>query len=191
MTGTRSAWALSIPIAALGCLAAHWFAYAAAHPDPASRGRALQASGHGYLMHAPLLLAGVVTVVLVALLRESVRAARGARSAPPPAWLFAFMPAAAFTLQEHAERLLAGADPFVIRQPVFLLGLALQLPFGLLAFWLARAVLRAAQAVGEAFASEPAPRLPRPVALCVPQREVVYAPPHARAYAQRGPPRLG
>jgi hypothetical protein len=47
----------------------------------------------------------------------------------------------------------------LVGNPTFLLGLALQLPFGLLAWLLARAILRAAEALGSLLA--PRPRLPR------------------------------
>jgi hypothetical protein len=68
-------------------------------------------------------------------------------------------------------------------------GLALQLPFGALAWLAARLLLRAAERLGRALAAAPPRR--RPLALpLLPAREPELAPlsPLARALAKRGPP---
>ena len=61
---------------------------------------------------------------------------RGA--ANPPAWPFPVLAVGAFVAQEHLERLLhTGELPWLLTSPAFLVGLALQLPFALAAWWLA------------------------------------------------------
>jgi hypothetical protein len=103
------------------------------------------------------------------------------------------LPPLAFTVQEHAERLLySGHMPWTtVLAPNFLLGLAFQLPFSLAALLLAWALDTAAHALGQALAAhvpEPsvsmfvpaplyAPAVPRPAGL-------------ARGYGERAPPLL-
>ena len=122
------AWLLTLPLTAAGVLCAHALAYAA-----------LGASGgglHAYLAHAPQLGAVLATVSLVALVHET-------RAGPAPAWPFAAFALVAFAAQEHAERLVhTGELPWLLPSPVFLAGLALQLPFALAAWLLARWLLR-------------------------------------------------
>jgi hypothetical protein len=190
VTSTRSAWLASAPVAAAGCLAAHWGGYAATHPDASDRAQALAAGGHGYLADLPLIFAGAVAALVLALAREAVRAARGRPSAAPPAYVFALVPPAAFVAQEHAERLLVGASwTDVALQPSFLVGLALQVPFGLFAVVIARGLLRAAQLAGVAFGAPAA--LPRiaPSSAVPALLSLVPRPVPALAHAGRGPPR--
>jgi hypothetical protein len=121
---------LVLPLAAAGTLVAHAAAYAALG--------APSEGVHGYLAHLPQLL---MLLALPALLSAAITA----RSTVPPAWPFAATSIALFVLQEHVERLAhTGSLPFLLDRPVFLLGLALQLPVGLVVWLLARALLRAA-----------------------------------------------
>jgi hypothetical protein len=85
---------------------------------------------------------------------------------------------------EHLERLGHGA-PWLLANPVFLLGLALQLPFALAAWWIARTVLRL-----EVRARRRPARRPR-LALGLVQAFVspIPAPTQARP-RPRGPPAL-
>jgi len=104
------------------------------------------------------------------------------------------LPLVGFSVQEHLERVIhLGEIPTAAAiEPTFLLGLALQLPFALAAFALARLLLRAADHVGRALrARPPHPRVrprghavrPRPVAL--PLQRVA-----GLGYTERGPPAL-
>src|SRR2546427_3612511 len=64
------------------------------------------------------------------------------RTGPPPARLL-LLPPLAYVLQEVAERLLH-AESFLFNpahEPAFLLALVLQVPFGIVAFFLGRALL--------------------------------------------------
>jgi hypothetical protein len=152
MQNPRLPWLLSLPLMAAGCLGAHSAAYRLvepATPEPA----------HGYLTVAPLLLAIGVALGVVAALR-SVLAGHAPAGVPP--YLFALLPPLAFTLQEHLERVLQTGSPLATAlEPAFLLGLALQLPFALCAFVLARSLFRVAEAAGNLLSS-PLPRPLRP-----------------------------
>jgi hypothetical protein len=139
-------WAVTLPLTAAGVLCAHAAAY-----------RALGAPSegvHGYLAHAPQLVAVLGSVALAALVVES-------RAATRSAWPFAAVALSAFACQEHVERLAhTGELPWLLTRPVFLLGLALQLPFALAAWLLARLLLRVRAA--------PRARPPRVPALLLP-----------------------
>lgn len=176
MNGSRSAWLVSVPVALAGCLAAHVAAYALAPPE-ASAGHV-----HGYLAQLPLVGGGALGVVLAAAVWHALRGRAGSR--PSPA-LFAVLPPLAFVLQEHVERL--GEPVLVLLEPTFLVGLVLQLPFGLLAWLLARAILRAAEALGALLAPPPRPWLPAPLRLHSPQL-FLPCPALAGAGSERGPP---
>lgn len=122
---------VGLPVVASGIFAAHAAAY-----------RVLGAPSegvHGYLAHVPQLLALLTLPALLA-------AAVAGRSHTPRAWPFAVAALSTFVFQEHLERLAhTGELPFLLDRPVFLLGLALQLPFALVAWLAARWLLRAAQ----------------------------------------------
>jgi hypothetical protein len=159
-------WLLSLPLMAAGCLAAHSVAYRLVEhsaPEPA----------HGYLGLAPLLAAIGVALGVVATLRSVLA---GHSSPGPPPHLFAVLPPLAFTLQEHLERgLQGGAALGTVLEPVFLLGLLLQLPFALCALVVARSLLRVAKAAGSLLS-------PRPLR--------ALRPPIVRSPATIDPPRL-
>jgi hypothetical protein len=181
-----AAWLLSVPVALAGCLAAHALAYRLAEPDAHERAHLLAASGHGYLERLPLLVAAAFALVLVGFVRQTVLAARGLEPGGPSR-LVAFVPPLAFLLQEHLERLLHdGAFPLeALTQPSFLVGLALQLPFALLAYAAAALLARGASALGRLLAGRPPVRVgstPRAVS----SRP---SPPAPRLVARvRGPP---
>ena len=122
-------WLVSVPFMAAGCLAAHSLAYHLI-ANPKER--------HGYLAFAPLFLGVLGGLALVGAVR------RGRTHSPA---LFALLPPLAFVVQEHAERL-----QLVATEPAFLVGLALQLPFGLAALVAARAFLGLAELVAEVLA---------------------------------------
>jgi hypothetical protein len=124
---------LAVPLTAAGTLVAHAVAY---------RVTGAPSEGiHGYLAHLPQLLTVLALPVLLAL-------AVAGRARAPRAWPFAAAAVSAFVVQEHVERLAhTGELPFLLDRPVFLLGLALQVPFAVAAWLLARAVIRVAGAV--------------------------------------------
>jgi hypothetical protein len=166
MRNRRLPWLLSVPLMAAGCLAAHSAAYRLVEHSS-------QETAHGYLGLAPLLIAIGVALGVVATLRSVLS---GNEPAAMPPYLFALLPPLAFTLQEHLERgLQGGAALETVLEPVFLLGLLLQLPFALCALVVARSLLRVAKAAGSLLT----PQLPR-----------ALRPPIVRSPATIDPPRL-
>jgi hypothetical protein len=143
MRSARVPWLLSLPLMAAGCLGAHSAAYRLVEPTTPE-------SAHAYLAAAPLVLAVGIALGVVAALRSVLA---GRIQAGSPAYLFALLPPLAFTLQEHLERAFQpGATAFeTALEPVFLIGLALQLPFALGALALARSLQRATEAAGALF----------------------------------------
>ena len=176
MERLRPAWLLGLPLLAVGWLSAHALAYELV---PAEE------HGHGYLAQAPLFLTLCAATVSVAL---AVRTA-GRRGRMLPGWLVGALPLLGFAVQEHLERGLAlGAVPWgTALEPVFLLGLVLQLPFALAALVVARALT----ALADAVAARP-PARPRSTFRLAPpppvQAEVAGALALARGWAGRAPP---
>jgi hypothetical protein len=134
----RPAWLLGLPLAVLGWLTAHTAAYELVAPDHRERARLLAGSGHGYLEYAPLLVATCSTLAALGFLART----RGRAGRLVPAWVLGALPLAGFAVQEHLERALTsgGISWETALQPVFLLGLLLQLPFAFGAALLARAL---------------------------------------------------
>jgi len=138
----RLPWLLTLPLMAAGSFAAHSLTYliaAARASEHAEMSERASPGRAGYL----LLFLGILaaTALVAAVARLLGRRARGDGLSP---WLFFVLPPLAFALQELSERLLqAEAFPFhAALEPRFLLGLGLQLPFGLLALLVARLLLR-------------------------------------------------
>ncbi len=137
----RASFLISIPVALAGSLLAHQVAYSLRSPSEAALARLLAVTGHGYLRHVGPFLASLAAVAIVGLVREAVVHWRGgARRALM--WPVALIPPVAFVVQEHLERVLHGGGfPWhLAAEPSFLFGLALQIPFALLALGLATTV---------------------------------------------------
>ena len=127
MSRTR-AWILVFPVITAGVLVAHALAYRLTS-TPTDR-------FHAYLEHAPqvLLLLVLSGIVLGGFGRR--------RAAAPAAHVFPLVAITTFAAQEHLERLVHGGSfPILVTSPAFLLGIALQIPFALLAWLLARWLL--------------------------------------------------
>jgi hypothetical protein len=177
-----------------GSQVAHALAYRIVYPDAQVRWQVLLSTGHDYLSYWPLLFGVVGGVLLVGFAATLVAAVRRHEPRPVPAWAFALLPLLGFTVQEFAERwLIGGGFPWwAVLQPTFRIGLLLQLPFALIAFLLARFLLRSAEGVVRVL--RPGARIPQPLGVghswfvCVswPLRSAVLADGHAG----RGPPAL-
>jgi hypothetical protein len=103
-----------------------------------------------------------VALVLTAVAGRVLAAFRGARDRPLPRWRLAAIPAVAFLVQEHVERLAhdgGGGALVASAEPAVLAGLALQLPCGVLALLLVRTLLRRADDLGFALARRSSGRL--------------------------------
>jgi hypothetical protein len=161
-------------------------------PDDEARSRLLQGTGHGYLAELTRPTALIAAAACLAALALQYRALRNGRlglrlrAAP-----FALVPIAVFAVQEHLERFLhhGSLTGDLLLESTFLLGVALQVPFALLAYACAWLLLRATRALFRAFARSwraPAERgaTPRgPAVVVLPRTRAL-----ARGYAERGPP---
>jgi hypothetical protein len=174
-------WLMSLPLAAGGWLAAHCLAYTLVAPH----------DHHGGLFAAPILIACAVTVLLAVAIHDGFRRAGPAHV---PAWPVALLPPLGFAVQEHVERAIElNALPLgTALEPVFLVGMALQLPVALLVLALARGVLAIGYALGRELGVARAPRprscaapppLPAPLA-----PELIRPPVLATGHGGRAPP---
>lgn len=164
-TRRTAAWLLSLPLMVVGTQVAHVLAYDLVYPNAHVRLGALIASGHGYMVgthgYLPMLLGIAGALDLVAVGWVFAGSVRRSLQRPVPAWAFALLPLLCFSLQELIERWLAGSPVpwWMVLQPTFRVGLALQLPFALAALLLARLLLRAGTGAGARVRH----RAPRPV----------------------------
>ena len=178
-----------------GSQVAHVFAYRLVYPEAQVRLRELLATGHGYFGYKPLLFGIGGALELVAFLSVVAGAVRRRRPAPVPPWAFALLPPLGYVLQEFLERWFAGASfPWwMVLQPTFRVGLLLQLPFGLIAYLLARLLLRVADRFGCALRG--VSKRPQVAGVSLAWIAFEVWPPRVAAlasgHAGRGPPALG
>jgi hypothetical protein len=184
-------WLVAVPLLVAGSQAAHALTYRLVYPGVSVRLHALMVTGHGYLDRLPLALGVTLAIAFVALLVTVLDASRGRPARGLPAWAFAVLAPLTFALQEVIEvSLHTGTFAWhAAAAPTFLPGIALQLPFSLLAWLAARLLLRAATRAGRALAAEPhtarvrAVLTPAPPAATLPRTRVL-----ASCLAKRGPP---
>jgi hypothetical protein len=153
----RALLSLSLPLAAVGCLAGHATGYALVGVSRQD------ARIHGYLGLAPQFVAACVALVALALALRLTGRLQGR----PAAWPFALLPPLAFCAQELIERLAAGLPAHAVFEPAVFAGLAAQLPLALAAYLAARALLRCTDAAACALGPRPVPAL-RPAPLSAP-----------------------
>jgi hypothetical protein len=190
------AWPVALPLAVLSALAGHSAGYRVVVPDAHEREHLLEQTGHGYLAYAPAAVGISLAFAIVGFTAMVVAAVRQeGRPMRTPAWLVALLPPLGFVLQEHIERYgrHGAVEWTTAAEPAFLVGLALQLPFALLAAIVAFALGRLAERVAALIATAGA--LARPLVglltLTVPDSaSLAPAPILARGYAGRAPPRL-
>lgn len=188
-------WLIALPLAVVGTVAGHSVGYWAAVPDEQERAHVLASTGHGYLDYVPLVLALCGAFAALGFVAHALAAFRGGDpKGGTRIKLVAALAPAAFVLQELIERYVHDGHvhwQFVVSAP-FLLGLATQLPFALLAAAIAFALATAARRVAHAIR---AARLPRPRGVALSFRSWLSVdlrpePVLARGYAGRGPPLL-
>jgi hypothetical protein len=178
-----------------GSQVAHVLAYRIVYPQASVRLRDLVETGHGYMSALPLALGVAGAIVVLSLAAAVADAARGRGVRPLPIWAFALLPVVGFGVQEYLERWLAwGFFPWYAGlDPTFMIGIALQLPFGALAYLAARFLLRSAKRLGRRLArvTPPRTRLAPPVAfLPVAQPLPPLSSLLSRRLGRRGPPLL-
>lgn len=189
-------WLLVAPLVVIGTEIAHAADYWIADPNDGERAKLLEKTGHDYLSYAPLGAGLCIAGLLLGLAHALLRARRGGRQSRLTFLPFALLPPLVFALQEHLERLFEdGSFPFdAALEPTFPIGLALQLPFGFLAYRVARALMAAVSRLGRGLRgtrpSSPVvarPRLVRPgvLNLALPRLS-----PLAESRAGRAPPLL-
>jgi hypothetical protein len=194
------AWLIAIPLSVIGTLAGHSVGYLAAVPDTQERAHVLAASGHGYLDYAPLaigLCLAITVLGFVTTLLATVCGRPMVGRGPQVKFVAAVAPLA-FVLQELIERYAHTGHVHLglVTSAPFLLGLATQLPFALLAAAISFALATAAQRVGLALRAARRPRARAGAGAGAVRRlswlgvDLPREPVPARGYAGRGPPLL-
>jgi hypothetical protein len=177
---SRFVWAVTVPLALVGSQIGHTLANVL-YGSPAGQGGELFGGGFGGL--APVAAAVAVVAVAGRAVGAGGRASHSVSALP-----IALLAPLAFVLQEHAELLLDRNYALLApeRAHAFLPGLALQLPFALASFAVARALLRLADGARALLALL---RAPHGVALVHPPaylRAPALVPRPARIGARRG-----
>jgi hypothetical protein len=151
-----AAWLVALPVATASWLTAHCFAFVLVPPAGGEHMHHHAEGGHTYFGSTPVLIAALVTVLaagFVLCVGEGLRG--GTARLGPPALLFALLPPLGFIVQEHVEELIrSGAvSGDLITKPTFLTGLALQLPFAVVALLLCRGLYALGYGLGRFLAT--------------------------------------
>jgi hypothetical protein len=112
--------------------------------------------GHSYFGSMAIMVAALVTVLAAGLVLCVGEGLRGrTRGMGPPALLFALLPPLGFVAQEHVEELVRSGSlsSGLVTEPTFLTGLALQLPFAVVALLLCRGLYALGYGLGRFLAS--------------------------------------
>lgn len=161
MPRRRLAWLLSLALMAAGGVIAHALAYRLVAAHDVGLGRSSQPVAHDHYVHWRICLAVCGALAAVGLASAVVHRLRGRGAAAVPVWVFGVLPPAGFVVQEHAERFLAnGSFPVAAAlEPTFAIGILLQLPFALAAYFLARALVAFAAALALRLGEAPRARV--------------------------------
>jgi hypothetical protein len=194
-TGGPLVWPVSLSVCVAGWLIAHSLAYRLLVSGHEGSGALVERTGHGDLAFSPYLMAVSVTVLLLALaVAVAAGAARRARPGVPLA-PFVLLPPLDYIGHVGLESLQHGgqvsADAAL--EPVFLIGLALQVPFALAALLLARTAMAWAEALGRGLTPSWRPRpvahaWPAPPRLLIGTEHRPIIPALASSCSERGPP---
>ena len=188
-------WSASLPVCVAGWLIAHSLAYRLIAAADGGHGVALEGTGHGDVAFSPYLIALSVAIVLLALAGAVIAGATRRTRPPVPLAPYLLLPLVDFASHSVLEYLhsgqgvATGAAP----EPVFLVGLALQVPLGLAALLLARAGLAWAEGLGRGMTprwrpGQPALASPALPKLLIGTEHRPIVPALASGCAQRGPP---
>jgi hypothetical protein len=184
---------LTAPLLVVGVLSGHALGYRWTVADAHEQTHVLEASGHGYLAYAPLVVALGLSVVVVAFLARVRAILRGGTDGELPPWVFALLAPLAFLAQEYVERLVHSSEVAwaTVLEPPVVAGLLLQLPVALVVLAVARALARLADAVGRALGAEPREPLAELLLPCPVSAAALPVPRIAgRGRSERGPPSI-
>jgi hypothetical protein len=184
----RLAWRLTLPLVAAGALSAHVLAYTLVSSDHHSH-----SSLHAALTQWRVCVALCLALAVIAGVGYAFDALGGRDGRAVPVWAFALLPPAGFVIQEQLEHLLEhGALSYTLAvEPVFVLGLLLQIPFGVAAYVVARAVVTVAVTLIRALGRARSRLAATPLRFrATPEVQVALANPVALGHGQRAPPRL-
>jgi hypothetical protein len=188
----RLAWLVTLPVAVIGCEAAHALANVVLGSPTGEAGELFQGGGPGAGL-GPLLASLSLVVVALALAGRAAGAWTTHRvvAARLP---FALLAPVLFIVQEHVETALhTGAIPFdTVLEPTFLPGLVIQIPFALAGYAIARILIRLADGVRALVAGR---RRALRVGGTRPHGRSAYQAPrrsgaHRWAHSGRAPPRI-
>lgn len=193
MSRRRLPWLVAVPLMAAGSFAARAATYVCV-PRPGGEtgsetAEHLQGGAEG--IQWSLVLGVVAALVVSAAVLQTAVALSGRRGRTAPAWTFFWLPPLAFVGQEIAERALHAETGMGVTALTHLaLGLALQLPFALLAFLLAIAVRAAAARLARVFKESASLMCVTAPSLLVPCSHTGRPPRTllALGHPQRGPP---
>ena len=148
---TRTAWMLTLPMLVLGGTVGE--AFVARLSDPRGERHMLLAhAAQDYLEYVQAASAICLALAATALARRAVAAYRGRAAGSLPSWRLAAVPSLVFLAHEHLQSFFHNGEIgwLTVGEPAVLLGAVAQLPCGLLALWLVRTLLRAADELGHA-----------------------------------------
>jgi hypothetical protein len=163
------AWLVALPLMAAGTYVSHCHLFALVAPTQhdhahGSHAGGGAATGVAFFCGLPFVYTCVGLLAIFVVVRVlDERRGGGAAGVTVSAWPFGLLAPLGFLLHQHLDGLLTdGTLPLAsLGEPRFLLGLALQVPLGLVAFLVARLLLRVAEHIGRALVSRPARRIPR------------------------------
>lgn len=183
-----------LPLAVAAAFVPHVLAYQLVYRDSAVRREVYLSTGHAYFRYLPAVLVVVVGLSIFAWLSVALRRSErvGGRLPRVP---FALLPPLLFFGQETTESVFRnGAFSFdTYTEKTFLVGIALQIPFGIGAYLLARSLAVLAEELQEIVASVVRPTFVRLVEGSIPTPRAVAVArvmPLASRCAGRAPPRL-
>jgi hypothetical protein len=188
-------WSASLSVCVAGWLIAHALAYQLVASGDEGRHALVEGTGHGHLAFSSYLIAGSAAVLLLALAGAVVAGATRRTRPRVPVAPYVFLPLVAFVGHTVRESVHSGQVVSIgaALEPVFVVGLALQVPLALAALVLARAALAWAEGVGRGLTPRWRPRSlalasPAPPRLLIGTEHRPIVPALASCCAERGPP---
>jgi hypothetical protein len=184
------AWLIALPLTAAGIWTRHALLPMetghVGHDHGASASTPGSELGLSFFCSIPFVLSTLALLALLGL----VGIVQERRLLTVSAWPFAVLVPVGFALHFHLEHAAGAGGPFgLIVESAFLVGLGIQLPFAMVAYLIATALLHVAERIGEAFAARRRRQRLRPVSRKTPPRWACLARPRPALLATAGAPR--